>query len=52
MDPILFAYTFMSMATAVAVVKEASWSDIIASTIVGITWPFFLTVKIIQRVIR
>ena len=52
MDPILFAYTFMSMATAVAVLKDDSWTEIIASTIVGIAWPFFLTVKIIQRVIR
>lgn len=48
-----FAYLFIALATSIAVLEEnTSVAELIASALVGLTWPLFITTRVIRKIIR
>ena len=45
-------YAFMAMSAALAVVEDYSRKEVIASLILGLVWPLWLTSRILRKIVR
>jgi hypothetical protein len=51
MSSYLLIYLGLSVATALASVRDGSQTDLIASAILGLLWPIYLPARLIRRLI-
>lgn len=49
MLPYIGAYLFLSLATAISVYQEWTFTDVAASIITGLTWPLYATVRLLRK---
>lgn len=52
MMTLIAVYAFMAIATTIAIYQGESSAELVASFVIGFTWPLFLVVKIIQKIAR